>query len=968
MPSTDPLPSLTPTGEVDRAVQGLKVPPHSVEAEQSVLGALLLDNSTWDFIAPILREVDFYRTEHAVIYRTIGKLVNENKPADVLTVHEELKSTGLAENFGITYLNQLSNNTPSTANVRGYAQIINDRSILRRLIQTADSIANSAFDPEGKAVRTLLDEAESRILAISEIGGSSAEYFEMEELMTEAVLRIQELQARGGSNDITGVATGFIDLDKQTSGLQKGDLIIVAGRPSMGKAQPLDAQIKLLSGWKRMQDLMVGDALASIDGQPSLVTGIFPQGLKEIYQVVFSDGRTTQCCAEHLWRVAHPEWSVARVLSTGEVSTYLADPRYQGQLSIDAITGDFGNPQILPMEPWLMGALLGSVEQVVADELVFKRLQEPFVQQLQQAIVGAFPEWSATKQNAFSQNADGQWQWQGVSPVLLQVNAPHCKASCPVVEKLTRMGSLQSVESNTHRPSIPALYLEAPKSERQALLTGLIQGLSQASSPTTSSDRITLQVASTELAQQVTQLVRSLGGTCQTLEQHPAQSSPIWQLQLELPREDFVPCVTFASIRLVRRAQAQCIAVSHPTRTYLTDDYVVTHNTSFAMNIAEHVAIKEGLPVLVFSMEMGASQLATRMLGSVGRVNQGRLKTGNLNDEEWSRFTNAIGLLNKAPMLIDETGSLSSLELRARARRMARKYGKVGLIVIDYLQLMAGKGTSSGDNRTTEISEISRSLKSLAKEMGCPVIALSQLNRSLENRENKRPIMSDLRECVIGSTLVLLADGTQRPIKELVGTTPLVVAMNAQQELVHAVSDCIWSVGVKPVMRIQTQHGLDLTATENHRIYTQKGWLRLGELQVGDTVAIAMDQVAGAASSITWDLVTTKEVAGEAEVYDLTVPSHASWLSGGIVSHNSGAIEQDADVIIFIYRDSVYHPETERPGVAEVIIGKQRNGPIGTVELSWQGEFTKFDNLAHGYQANPFGGSSGGSSSNNVPF
>jgi replicative DNA helicase len=963
MPSTDPLQPQTPTGELDRAVQGLKIPPHSVEAEQSVLGALLLDNTSWDFVAPILGEVDFYRTEHAVIFRTIGKLVNENKPADVLTVHEELKSTGLAENFGITYLNQLSSNTPSSANIRGYAQIIRDRSILRRLIQTADSIANSAFDPEGKAVRTLLDEAETRILAIGEVGGSTREFFEMEELMTEAVVRIQELQARNGTNEITGVATGFIDLDKKTSGLQKGDLIIVAGRPSMGKAQPLDAQIKTYSGWKQMQDVMVGDALASIDGQASFVTGIYPQGLKEIYEVVFSDGRATQCCAEHLWKVSHPDWSASKVISTAQLANALEQDDQPSQFSIDAITGDFGVTKPLPMAPWLFGALLGSIESIDADEITFKDLNGLFLEKLQTELTQEFQDILTTF--AIVKTNSGQLRWRRVLPSRLLVNGPSFITPCPITGAFSQVG-LQLV---SYAPNIPSNYLLAKKSARTALLQGLMASF--ANTQVSSSQQQSLTVLSASFAKDITSLVRSLGGTCELTNQVIEPSLPIYQLQIDLPDDNHTPVVTLAKIEMVRRAQAQCISVSHPSKTYLTDDYVVTHNTSFAMNIAEHVAIKEGLPVLVFSMEMGASQLATRMLGSVGRVNQGRLKTGNLNDEEWSRFTNAIGLLNKAPMLIDETGSLSSLELRARARRMARKYGKVGLVVIDYLQLMAGKGGTSGDNRTTEISEISRSLKSLAKEMGCPVIALSQLNRSLENRENKRPIMSDLRECVSGNTQVVLADGTTRPIQELVGTTPTVIAMDEQQQLQSAVSDCVWSVGVKAVQRLQTQSGLTLTATKNHRIYTQKGWQTVADITIGDAVAIAKPTPSLApnnSSGISWDPIVSIEDAGEEEVFDLTVPSHGSWLAGGIVCHNSGAIEQDADVIIFIYRDIVYHPETDRPGVAEVIIGKQRNGPIGVVELSWQGEFTKFDNLAHGYQSNPFTGNSGGSSSNNVPF
>jgi len=464
----------------DSAIQALKVPPHSVEAEQSVLGGLLLDNASWDRVGDVLTEQDFYRPDHALIYRVIGRLVSDGMPADVITVAEAMKSQSDGQAIGIDYLNSLAQATPSAANIRGYAEIVRDRSVLRRLIQVSDTIASSAFTPEGRHVRTILDEAESRILAIGEEGNrGKTDYFEISNLLTDVVTRIDELYHRQGGSDVTGVATGFIDLDRQTSGLQKGDLIIVAGRPSMGK-------------------------------------------------------------------------------------------------------------------------------------------------------------------------------------------------------------------------------------------------------------------------------------------------------------------------------------------------------TAFSVNIAENVALKEGLPVLVFSMEMGASQLASRILGSVGRIDQSRMRTGKLQEDEWPKITEAIARLNETTIMIDETGALSSLELRARARRVARKCGALGLIVVDYLQLMSVSGGGSSENRATEISEISRSLKSLAKELQCPVIALSQLNRGLEQRPNKRPVMSDLRE--------------------------------------------------------------------------------------------------------------------------------------------SGAIEQDADLILFIYRDEVYHPDTTTDkGIAEIIVAKQRNGPIGTVKLSWQGQFTKFDNLAQSY-----GG--GGMSANYEPF
>ena len=197
--------------------------------------------------------------------------------------------------------------------------------------------------------------------------------------------------------------------------------------------------------------------------------------------------------------------------------------------------------------------------------------------------------------------------------------------------------------------------------------------------------------------------------------------------------------------------------------------------TALALNIAEHVALNTKLPVAIFSMEMGASQLALRMIGSVGRLDQHKLRTGRLAAEDWERLSTALGRLSDAPILIDETPALNAIEVRSRARRLTKTYGKLGLVIVDYLQLM--QASTQGENRATEISEISRAMKSLAKELKVPVVALSQLNRSLEQRPNKRPVMSDLRECVTGDTLVLLADGGRVPIRDLVGTEPEVLGV-----------------------------------------------------------------------------------------------------------------------------------------------------------------------------------------------
>ncbi|HQY69974.1 MAG TPA: replicative DNA helicase [Pseudomonadales bacterium] len=443
-------------------VSSLKIPPHSIEAEQSLLGGLMLVNETWDRVMELVTASDFYRHEHRLIFEAMTALAAGSHPFDVITLSEHLNGIDELESAGgFAYLGELAANTPSAANVQSYALIVRERSTMRQLIAAANEIATRNFNPEGRSGAELLEEAEKRIAEISENRVSRGGPQAVNDLLRGAMGRIDELYA--SKSRITGLSTGYIDLDDRTSGLQRSDLVIIAGRPSMGK-------------------------------------------------------------------------------------------------------------------------------------------------------------------------------------------------------------------------------------------------------------------------------------------------------------------------------------------------------TAFAMNLVEHAVLKQDKPVLVFSMEMPAESLIVRMLSSIGRIDQQRLRNGQLLQEDWPRLTAAVTALKDRPLFIDDTPALSPAEVRARARRLSREHGDIAMIMIDYLQLMQVPGSSEG--RTNEVSEISRSLKAVAKEFKCPMVALSQLNRSLEQRPNKRPVMSDLRE--------------------------------------------------------------------------------------------------------------------------------------------SGAIEQDADVIAFIYRDEVYHEDTPEKGVAEIIIGKQRNGPIGTVKLAFQREFTRFENLAHG--------------------
>ncbi len=435
----------------------LKVLPHSNEAEQAVLGGLMLDNEAWDKVVGIVVETDFYRPEHRTVFNAITTLAEAGKPFDVLTLSEELKLRNQLQEIGNTvYLYEMEKNTPSAANISAYAEVVRERSVLRQLLSVANNISETAFNPEGRSVGELLDNAERHVFAIAEQGMQGGGPESIQNLLSKAVDRIDTLFQ--SKNAITGLSTGFTEFDKMTSGLQEGELVIVAGRPSMGK-------------------------------------------------------------------------------------------------------------------------------------------------------------------------------------------------------------------------------------------------------------------------------------------------------------------------------------------------------TMLGVNMVEYAAINANLPVLVFSLEMPGEAIAMRMISSLARINQQNLRTGRLTDDDWHRIRNPIGMLADAKLFIDDTAAISPSEMRARARRIAREHGQLGLIMVDYLQLMTIPG--SNENRTNEVSEISRSLKALAKEMNCPVIALSQLSRALEQRSDRRPTMSDLRE--------------------------------------------------------------------------------------------------------------------------------------------SGAIEQDADLIAFIYRDEVYHPDSPQKGTAEIIIGKQRNGPIGTIRLTFRGEFTRFE-------------------------
>jgi len=360
--------------------------------------------------------------------------------------------------------------------------------------------------------------------------------------------------------------------------------------------------------------------------------------------------------------------------------------------------------------------------------------------------------------------------------------------------------------------------------------------------------------------------------------------------------------------------------------------------TSLALNIAHHVAVDGRAPVAVFSLEMSSQELGERMICSAARVSSHKVRTGALSGDDYAKLIQVVGELEKADIFIDDSAGLNMFELRAKARRLAAKK-TLGLVIVDYLQLMMGDGRA--ENRQQEVANISRSLKQLARELEIPVIAVSQLNRSPEVRQDKRPQLSDLRECLAGETMVATGAGREQvPIRDLAGECDIPVWTVDRNGALHlGTMSKAWCTGRRAVSRLTLASGRSLVATANHPLLTSAGWSTVDTIPVGTTLAT----VPAGSPGVQWEVVSEICSAGETDVYDARVPGTHTFLANEVVSHNSGAIEQDADLVMFIHSDP--KDETKR-GTVEVIIAKHRNGPTGVVRLGFVSDYTRFRHLS----------------------
>jgi replicative DNA helicase len=923
--------------------------PSNIEAERSILGAILLDNSVCNQAIELLRRDDFFLDSHRKIYDKMIALTERGAPIDLITLTDELRRAAEFEQVGgATYIASLIDGVPRTDTIEPYAKIVKAKTMLRRLITASNQIIARAFDEEDDP-DVIIDEAEQMIFQIAEDRVRQGFQY----IGDVAQRRLEQIEQMAGRPEmITGVPTGFTDFDQMTSGLQRQDLIIIAARPSMGKAQPLDARVLTSDGWKSMGEIEAGDDLASVDGRPSTVIGVFPQGVKQVYKVTFSDGRAAECCGEHLWQVHYRHWPGPRILKTEEVVALLRRKRYRKRLWIDMCSGDFGHDEPLPIAPWTLGILIGegdfgALRFSTASDDVLTRMAEGLGEE-------------------FALNRAGKYDYRIVQA------AGHRRAERygvwpnPLREQLKELG-LWGRRSESK--FIPNLYKSANRQSRLALLQGLLDADGWAEK----NGSVRFSTASEQLADDVVEIARSLGAwatkkskqTVYTYNGEHKQGRPSFVVNIAHPRPESLFTLpeklarvapararrkmpTFVSIEPVRQVEARCIAVTHPSQLYITDDYVVTHNTALALNMAQYAA-KNGNTVGVFSLEMSAEQLVSRLLCSEARVDAHRLRTGYLNREEWARLADALRRLTETQIYIDDSAGIGVLEMRAKTRRLKAERG-LDLLIVDYLQLMSGRGRI--ESRQQEVSQISRDLKALAKEIDVPVLALSQLSRAPETRSDHRPQLSDLREsgCLAGESLITLADtGEEIPISALEGKADFAVwALNeTAMKIERATASRAFSTGVKPVYRLTTRLGRSIRATANHKFRAFEGWLRLDQINTGQRLAaplVGLDHSAKLAySDACWDEVISIELDGETEVYDLTVPGPHNFITNRIIAHNS--IEQDADVVCFIYRDEVYEATDENRGTAELIIGKQRNGPTGTVQMAFLKEFTRFENM-----------------------
>ncbi|MGI9159623.1 MAG: replicative DNA helicase [Saprospiraceae bacterium] len=886
-----------------------KVQPQAIPLEEAVLGALMLDREALPVVMDILRPDSFYLESHQVIYRAAMKLFERSNPVDILTVTEELRKSGdLEKAGGAYYLVELSNRIASAANIEYHARIIAQKHIQRELIRVSTLTIRDAYE-DTTDVFNLLDEAEKGLFAITQ-NNLSRSFESMGNLSSRVLKQIEELSRK--ADGLTGVPTGFTDLDRLTSGWQPSDLVILAARPGMGKCLGRGTRVLLFNGQlKAVEDIQIGDLLMGDDSQPRKVLSL-ARGREKMYWVRQETGVDYRVNESHILclkqnRPENPQ-QTGEILEITVRELRAQTPAFRAQCKGYKVAVEFPEqPAALP--PYFFGLQLGAALRPAA----LKSIPQP-------AAAGvACAEWVGSP--------------AGLSDDSLQ-EAADCAAEI-----------------------LPQACLVNSRARRLELLAGLLDACGRLSESSAGFEIANLPEPT---ARQIKLLCDSLGFRTRLL---PGAFG--WTIGLagelrEIPLKIHpVPEIACASdwrqtaIRLEYDGVDDYFGFEiDGNGRFLLEDMTVTHNTAFVLAMALNAAKDFQKPVALFSLEMANTQLVQRLISMESEIAGSKMRNGKLEDYEWQQLQTTVERLSNVPIFIDDTPGINIFELRAKCRRLKMQHD-IQLVIIDYLQLMTGVTENNrGGNREQEIAGISRALKNMAKELSVPVIALSQLSRAVESRGGtKRPQLSDLRECVTGDTLVTLADGSTIPVRALVGSQPVVQAYDTARSLFcAATAEIVWETGIKQVFEVRLEGGRSVQATAGHRFLGPQGWQTVEALRAGELLALAPDAAGTPENALVWAAILDIRPLGEAPVYDLTVPGPHSWIANGIVSHNSGAIEQDADIVSFIYRPEYYQiMEDENgqslKGIAEIIIAKHRHGALDTIRVKFTEQFAKFGNL-----------------------
>ncbi|MCA1780807.1 MAG: replicative DNA helicase [Dermatophilaceae bacterium] len=846
-----------------------RLPPQDVSAEKSVLGSMMLSKDAISDVAETLRANDFYRPAHEMIYDAIADLFGRGEPVDAITVADELTKRGQLQRVGgHAYIHDLIQSVPTSANAAYYGDIVAERAILRRLVDAGTRIVQMGYAQEGDVV-DVVNAAQAEVYAVADKRGGE-DYAPLSDIL-EATLHEIEV-ASGRTDELTGVPTGFLELDELTHGLHPGQMIVIAARPAMGKALALDTPLPTPDGWTTMGEVQLGDLLLDSKGRPTRVvaaTDVMHE--RECFEVTFSDGSVLVADAEHQWltdtRASRRSHQAARdgrnrtkkqrtlsaVRTTREIAATLRSSTADLRLNHSVrLSQPLALPhRSVPLAPYVVGAWLGDG---TSDEATITTADDEIIMLLEGQGVVVKPTSARMRYSLrfpTTEIAERHCVVCGVSfaPRTSHVRTcgrscggrsrgltPPRTACCPDCGRPSsglRQCSTCREDHGTVRAvlrklgvlghkRVPPEYLRASESQRRALLAGLLD-----TDGTVSAQGCPQYTTTSEsLMSDVYELIVSLGYRCgvsrKKVRGKSAESSTAFTLTFSADEDVFWlqrksllhkerrsrlfqrrNSRFITDVRPIPSVPVRCVEVDNDEHLYLAGrSMIATHNSTIGLDIARSAAIKNGLATAVFSLEMSKTEITMRVLSAEASLQLQDLRKGTLRDEGWQKLARVMSDISVAPLFIDDSPNMTLMEIRAKCRRLKQLHN-LKLVVIDYLQLMSsGKKVES---RQQEVSEFSRAIKLLAKELEVPVIAISQLNRGSEQRSDKRPQMSDLRE--------------------------------------------------------------------------------------------------------------------------------------------SGSIEQDADMVILLHRDSASGKE----GEADVIVAKHRNGPTRDITLAFQGHYSRFTNMAQGY-------------------